>query len=37
MLLDAVQASFQVPAPSLEFVVGETGLREGRSRRGLGR
>lgn len=36
ILLDPVQAGFQVLAPGLEFVVGETGLGEGRSRRGLG-
>jgi hypothetical protein len=36
MLLDAVQAGFQVLAPSLEFVVGETGLGEGGGRGRLG-
>jgi hypothetical protein len=36
MLLDAVQAGFQVLAPSLEFVAGEAGLGEGGCRGGLG-
>jgi len=36
MLLDAVQAGFQVLAPRLEFVVGEASLGEGRGPCGLG-